>query len=89
MEAFKTARGEFIIIDDVITKGAPQKVIKADLQQQKDELQARIATADPNQPQTKDAWAEWGKAHYPYVNHQAEVEELARVQSILEAIREL
>jgi hypothetical protein len=87
MQYFKISTGRFIQYDETTERS--KIIIKADLQAEKQELQARIAEADPNQPTTNAQWVTWAKANYPYVDHSAEQTELNRINTILEAIREL
>lgn len=85
MTYFKIGIGKFIEYDEVTSKAII--VIKSDLLTQKSDLEARIATADPNMPKTNAQWVTWAKSNYKYVDHSAEVTELNRINGILEAIK--
>lgn len=87
MQYFKISVGKFIEYDDLTNRATI--IIKADLQAQKQDLLARLATVDPNQPKTNAEWIAWAKANYPYVDHTAEQVELDRIQVILDAIKDL
>ena len=89
MQYFKIAgkTGMFVEFDDANNRTT--LVVKTDLQQQRQELIARIGTPDPTQPTTNAAWIVWAKANYPYVDHSAEQAELTRVDAILAAIKDL
>lgn len=87
MQYFKIGTGKFIQYDETTDRAVI--IIKTDLQAQKQDLQARISTADPNQPSTNANWVAWAKANYPYVDHSLEQAELERINSILDAIKAL
>lgn len=87
MQYFKISTGKFIEYDK--TNNFARIIIKADLLAQKASLEERIAQADPNMPTTNEQWREWAKNHYPYVSHQAEIDELAKVNAIIDAIKNL
>jgi uncharacterized protein YydD (DUF2326 family) len=80
-------RGTYISVDD--QTNAVILYNKFDLQSQKEYLKEQIAQIDPNLPSTNAEWISWGKANYPYINHATEISELAKVQAILDAIRDL
>jgi len=89
MQYFKIAGkvGTFVEYDD--TTGRANIIVKSDIVQQRLDLIARIGAPDPEQPTTNAAWIAWGKAHYPYMNHDAEIAELARIDAIIAAIKDL
>ena len=87
MTYFKISAGKFIQYNELTNQA--QIIIKADLQAQKQDLQARIATADPNQPKTNAEWIAWAKANYPYVDHSQEQAELDKINTILDSIKSL
>ena len=87
MEYFKIGPGKFIQYDPNTERATI--LLRDELQAERQALLARIDTADPNQPTTNAAWVAWAKANSPYVAHGAEVAELARIDAILDAIREL
>lgn len=87
MQYYKIAIGKFIEYDEATNFA--RIIIKADLLQQKKDIEARIATADPNMPTTNAGWVAWAKEHYPYVDHSAEITELAKIQAIIDAIKNL
>lgn len=87
MQYFRIAPGKFIEYDE--STGLANILLKDNLIDQKRELQARIDTADPNQPSTNAQWVAWAKANYPYVDHSVEQAELDRINAALEAIKAL
>jgi hypothetical protein len=87
MTYFKIGTGKFIQYDETTERAVI--IIKSDLQAQKLALEERIAQADPDMPTDGEGWKAWAKANYPYVNHDAEIAELARIEAILLAIKEL
>jgi len=87
MQYFKIGPGRFVQYDEAAERA--RILARAELVAERQALQERIATADPNQPKTNAEWIAWAKAHYPYVDHGAEIEALARIEAILEAIRDL
>lgn len=58
MQYFRIAPGKFIEYDE--STGLANILLKDNFIDQKRELQARIDTADPNQPSTNAQWVEWG-----------------------------
>ena len=80
-------RGVYISINDETDEVI--KYNKFNLQSRRSELQAEIATTDPNLPVTNAQWIAWGKAHYHYLDHSRAIAELAKVQAILDAIKNL
>jgi hypothetical protein len=76
--------GTFVMFDD--TTSQAQIVIKTELQDQKAALITRI---QQNPRPDNATLLEWAKHNYPYVNHDAEEAELARINEILDAIRNL
>lgn len=87
MTYFKIATGKFIGYDETTDRAIIY--LKADLLQQKADLEARIAQADPNMPTDNAGWVAWAKTHYPYVDHSLEQAELTRISAILLAIKNL
>lgn len=87
MQYFKIGPGKFIMYDEATERA--RIILRADLLEQKYLLDERINEADPNQPKTNAEWVAWAKAHYPYVDHSAEIAELERVQAIIGAIKDL
>lgn len=87
VQYFKIIPGKFIEYDDATNRASI--IVKTELQQQKLELEARIATADPNQPKTNAEWVAWARNNYPYVDHSAEQAELDRIMAVLDAIKAL
>jgi hypothetical protein len=87
MQYYKISTGKFIQYDEQNNRAVI--IIKSELVAQKQALTERIATADPNQPKDNAGWVAWAKMHYPYVNHQMEIAELARIEAILLAIKSL
>ena len=81
------ARGTYISIDDETNSVILYN--KFDLQSKKEYLKEQIAQPDPNLPSTNAEWISWGKANYPYINHASEILELAQVQAVLDAIKDL
>lgn len=87
MQYFKIAQGQFIEYNELTNKATI--LIKAELIDEKQYLQDRIAEGDPNQPTTNAEWVVWAKEHYPYVDHSAEISRLNEVQAILDIIKDL
>lgn len=87
MQYFKISTGKFIEYDEATNSA--RIIVKADLQQQKTELETRIGTPDPNMPQTNAEWITYAKERYKYVDHSMERSELDRVNSVLLAIKNL
>jgi hypothetical protein len=87
MQYFKIATGKFVQYDESTDRATI--ILKEELKAQKTALEERIATADPNQPTTNAEWIAWAKSHYPYMDHAAEIAEVDRINTILDAIRNL
>jgi hypothetical protein len=81
------AVGKFVMFDD--TNSHATIIIRSDLQTEKTDLTARIATADPNIPKVNADWIAWAKANYPHVDHSAEQTRLDQINIILDAIKAL
>jgi hypothetical protein len=80
-------RGSYISVNDE----TDQVILynKFNLQSRKDYLKIVIDQVDPNLPTTNTQWIAWAKANYHYINHAAEIAELASIQAILDAIKDL
>lgn len=83
---FKIEPGKFIQFDSSNNRAII--IVKSELQQLKASLEARLSAIDPNKPRTNQEWVAWAKAHYPIVDHSSEITELARVQAILDGIKD-
>jgi hypothetical protein len=79
--------GMFVAFDDVTNR--IEILLRTDLQREKNELETRIGTPDPNQPKTNADWIAWAKANYPYTDHSAEQARLDAVNAVILAIKDL
>lgn len=87
MQYFKISTGKFIEYDEATNSA--RIIVKADLQQQKTELETRIGTPDPNMPTTNGQWITYAKEQYKYVDHSAEQAELDKINAQLLAIKNI
>lgn len=82
MEYLTTKTGVRVEVDEV--KGVARVIDIKELESQKAELEKRIAI-NP-EPSDKEL-LEWAKVSYPYVNHSAEREELAKIETTLSSVK--
>jgi len=79
--------GKFVEYDE--TTNRTVILVKSELLRHKQQLQDRINTADPSQPKNDKEWIAYGKSVYPYMDFSATIDELARVQTQIDAIKDL
>ena len=77
----------FVELDDDTNR--VQVIVRDELIAQRNELQTRIGTPDPNIPKTNAEWIAWAKANYSYIDHTAEQAELDKVLALIDAIKAL
>lgn len=87
MQYFKIETGKFIQYDENTNRA--RVIVITELLALRKDLLARIAEADPNQPETDEEWIKWAKDNYTYVDHSVEQEELDKINEILLAIKNL